>query len=299
MTFSPGRTLKSVLVLPAARLLATAVALAIVVGGVALLLPATYESQASVVFSVSTQQVSSQLVSGQLLSSLPGPASLAQAFTQRLETRAFSPLLEEDVPDRTYSARFEEKRGLLVLKASAPTRGEAQKRAEKLVSVAQDFLKERLVAAARANVTSALEQARVDLKTGEKILGEIRELLRTTPKRGESPNPAVVAGLEAMKVDPSIARSSNPAVTFLSLQEAQLAAQVASSRARLEALESDLQDPEGLSRLVGQALQVQVLSPPAEPVRRASPRPTLWAAAAFVATLAAGAVIRYVRVETP
>jgi uncharacterized protein involved in exopolysaccharide biosynthesis len=96
----------------------------------------------------------------------------------------------------------------------------------------------------------------------------------------------VAAGLEALKVDPAVARSSNPAETFLSLQEAQLSTQVATARARTEALEGVLKDPEALSRLVGQALQVQVLSPPGEPVHKSGPRATIWAAVAGIAALA-------------
>jgi hypothetical protein len=295
MSVSREISLRSLLGLPAVRVFLGAAVVSGVTLVVALLLPKVFESQASVVFSVSTQQVSSQQVTTQILASLPAPAALAQAFTQRLETRSVSDLLGEPVPIRNYDARFEEKRGLLTLRARGSSPEEARKRADKLLEIAQGYLQERIVAAARASVASSLEQARVDLKTGEQILHDIRDLLKASPKRGGNASAAVAAGLEALKVDPSVARSVNPAETFLGLQEAQLAAQVASARARTDALEGVLKDPEALSRLVGQALQVQVLAPPAEPVRAASPRPLLWTAIAFAASFSVGLMLIVIR----
>jgi uncharacterized protein involved in exopolysaccharide biosynthesis len=296
MSTPEGRSLRSLLALPVARLSLVAAGVAVAVGLLSFLLfPASYESQASVVFSVSTQQVSTQMVSGQLLSNLPSPAALAQAFTQRLETRAFSQLLDDPAPPDTYSARFEGRSGLLILKAFGGSREEARQRAEKLVAVAQSFLQERLAAAARANVASALELARVDFRTGEQVLREVRDLLKAPPKKGSVSSPETAARLEVMAVPPPVARSSNPAETYLNLQEAQLSSQVATSRARMEALEGVLKDPETLSRLVGQALQVQVLSLPAEPVRKTSPKPTLWAGASGLAVLAAGVLFGLLR----
>lgn len=288
-------TVRSVLTLPAVRVLLVAAAASVVAGILALVLPKTFESQATVAFSVSTQQLSGQQVTSQLLASLPAPTALAQAFTQRLETRTVSETLGESVPLRNYEARFEEKKGLLTLKARGRSPEEARKRAEKLLEIAQGYIQERIVTAARANVTSSLAQARLDLSTSEQILKDVRALLRASPKGGGSISPAVAAGLEALKVDPSIARSSNPAGTFLGLQEAQLSAQVATAKARTDALESVLNDPQALSQLVGQALQLQVLSPPAEPGRKSGPRGTIWAAVAGLAVLAAGALASFVR----
>jgi hypothetical protein len=248
-------------------------------------------------FSVSTQQVSSPQVTVQLLSSLPTAAALAQVFTQRLETRAFSASLGEPEPRKVYEARYDEKRGLLMLKARGSTPAEAKQRADKLEAVAEEYLQERLVTAARASVASSLEQARLDLTTGEQILHDTRALLGSSSARSGSTSPAVAAGLEALKVDPVIARSPNAAYTYLSLHEAQLATQVATARARTQAMESVLKSPEALSRLVGQALQVQVLSPPAEPVQRSSPKPVLWAAVAGLVVFAAGSIVTFLRQE--
>jgi ferric-dicitrate binding protein FerR (iron transport regulator) len=97
--------------------------------------------------------------------------------------------------------------------------------------------------------------------------------------------------MEALKVDPAIARSPSPAYTYLSLQESQQEAALAQSRARADALENVLNETDALRRLVGQALQVQVLAPPAEPLDPVAPRPLRVAGFTGLALLAIGALV--------
>ncbi len=246
----------------------------------------TYVSQASVGLAVSTQNVSGALVSGQLLANLPAPAALAQAFTQRLDTKAFSEALGVERPDRIYEARYDERRALLTLRASGRTPREARERGEKLLAVAQSYLQERLASAARTSAKAAAEQARLDLATALKILEGVRAILASGGHASGASGPGTAAALEAAKVDPVIARSPNPARTFLSLSEAQQEAGLQMAQARGAALERILQDPEALNTLVGQALQVQVLAPPGEPLAPVSPRPALAGAIAAVTVLA-------------
>ncbi|MCM3875991.1 MAG: lipopolysaccharide biosynthesis protein, partial [Thermoanaerobaculia bacterium] len=56
-----------------------------------------------------------------------------------------------------------------------------------------------------------------------------------------------------------------------------------------------LKDPALLSRLVGQALQVQVLAPPAEPLRQSQPRPVLYTGFATLVGLMAGVFAAFLR----
>ncbi|HEY3350332.1 MAG TPA: Wzz/FepE/Etk N-terminal domain-containing protein [Thermoanaerobaculia bacterium] len=268
---------------------ALAVAVALVTFGVSFLFPRVYESQALVSVTVSGQVLSMQLVTSQLLANLPTPAALAQAFTQLISTRALATALGTDRPDLIYEARFDEKKSLLTLRANGGTPAEAKQRAEKLLAVAQTNLQDRLTDAARANAGSALEQARIDTKTAARILDDLRQVLRGAPRVTAAPGTA--AGLEALKVDPAIARSASPSLTYLSLQEAQQEAALAQARARAEALEAVLKEPDALRRLVGQALQVQVLAPPAEPLFPVSPRPFRAAVLAGFAVLSLGALI--------
>lgn len=277
-------------------LVALAVAMALVTFGVNSLFARVYESQALVSVTVSPQTLGEQLVTAQLLANLPTPPALAQAFTQLISTRALTSALGTDRPDLMYEARFDEKKGLLTLRASGGTRAEAKQRAEKLLGIAQTNLQDRLVDAARANAVSALEQARVDTKTAARILDDIRQVLRGAPRMPAAPGTA--AGLEALKVDPSIARSASPAYTYLSLEEAKHEAALAQSRARADALEAVLKEPDALRRLVGQALQVQVLAPPAEPLFPVSPRPLRAALLAGLAVAAIG-VLALLALESP
>ena len=246
-----------------------AIAVALLTFVVSSLRPKVYESQALVSVTVSGQVLSMQLVTGQLLANLPAPAALAQAFTQLISTRALTVALGTDRPDRIYEARFDEKKGLLTLRANGRTPAEAKQRAEKLLAIAQTNLQDRLTDAARANAYSALEQARIDTKTAARILEDVRQVLRGATRVAAAPG--VAAGLEALKVDPAIARSPSPSYTYLSLQEAQQEAALAQARARAEALEGVVNEADALRKLVGQALQVQVLAPPAEPLFPVSP----------------------------
>ena len=270
-------------------MVAIAAAVALVTFGVSFLFSPVYESQALVSVTVSGQVLGAQLVTGQLLANVPTPAALAQAFTQLISTRALTAALGTDRPDRIYEARFDERKSLLTLRAKGGAPAEAKQRAEKLLGIAQTNLQDRLSDAARANAASALEQARVDTKTAARILDDLRQVLRNAPRVAAAPGTA--AGLEALKVDPAIARSASPSYTYLSLQEAQQEAGLAQSRARAEALEAVLKEPDALRRLVGQALQVQVLAPPAEPLFPVSPRPLRWAALAGLAIAAIGVLV--------
>lgn len=249
-------------------------------------LPRVYESQALVSVTVSGQVLSAQLVTSQLFANLPTPPALAQAFTQLISTRALTAALETSRPDRIYDAKFDERKALLSLRAKGSTPAEAKLRAEKLLAIAQSNLQDRLTDAARANANSALEQARIDTKTAARVLEDVQRVLRGAPRTAAATG--VAAGLEALKVDPAIARSPSPAFTYLSLQEAQQEAALSQARARAEALQGVLGETDALRKLVGQALQVQVLAPPAEPLDPISPHPFRAAALAALATAAVG-----------
>jgi hypothetical protein len=268
------------------------VACALVTFVVSMMMKRVYESRALVSVTVSGQVLTSQLVTNQLLANLPAPAALAQAFTQLIATRAFAGALGTDRPDRTYEARFDEKKSLLTLEAKGETPAEAKQRAEKLLAIAQTNLQDRLADAARANALSTLEQARIDTKTAARILDDVRQVLRGAPRVAAAPG--VAAGLEALKVDPAIARSPSPSFTYLSLQEAQQEGALAQARARAEALEGLLKESDALRKLVGQALQVQVLAPPAEPLLPVAPRPLRWGAIAGFAAALFGALVLFV-----
>jgi len=235
----------------------------------------TYTSQAAVSLTVSSQAVVNKEVTGQILANLPSPAGLAQAFTQQIGTHALSKALDAENPDQFFEARFDDRKGLLTLVARGVTPAEARERADKLLLAAQEYLRARIAAAATENMKSALAQATLDLRTAESSLRDVQALLSSKGRPAAPASPTVSAALEAQKVDPQLARSPNAAYAYLTIQEATLQAQLAQSRARAQSLEGVMKDSDALVRLVGQSLQVQVLAPPAEPLRQSAPRPVL------------------------
>lgn len=121
----------------------------------------------------------------------------------------------------------------------------------------------------------------------------IQAQLRTAPDPVAS-NPTVAAALEARGTDPQTARATNPAYTSLSLDESRLRSQIAQLEARIGTLTDFLKQPEAIGQLVSQALLVQVLVPPAEPLRPSFPRPLLFTVVAGVLGLVLGVLWAFV-----
>jgi uncharacterized protein involved in exopolysaccharide biosynthesis len=201
--------------------------------------------------------------------------------------------LEVADPTQFFSARFDEKRGLLFLTAQGQTAAEAGARAERILNVAREYLENSLAEGARANIRAALTQARLDLRVAQDGLKGIQAQLRLAPDRAAS-NPTVAAALEARGNDPQAARAANPALTSLSLEESRLRSQIAQLEARSSTLTEFLQQPQSVGQLVSQALLVQVLVPPAEPLRASFPRPLLFTVIAGVLGLLMGVLWAFV-----
>ncbi|RIH83831.1 hypothetical protein Mlute_02073 [Meiothermus luteus] len=246
-----------------------------------LLWPKTYTSQVVVSLSLSNQS------SQGLLNNLPSLPGLAQGFVDLQQTRLLAEQLGIDDPSRYYRARFDEKRGLLFLTAQGRTPQEAKERAERILRVARNYLEQTLLEGARANLQAALTQFRFDLKTAQDGLKGIQAQLAQAPDRVNA-DPSLAAALEARGNDPQTARSATPAYTSLSLDESRLRSQTAQLEARIAVLSELLKNPTSINQLISQALLVQVLVPPAEPLRPSFPRPVLFTAAAVVLGLILG-----------
>ena len=269
------------------QILGLGIALAIVTLLWSLLWPKTYTSQ--VVVSLSLANQSSQ----GLLNNLPSLPGLAQGFVDLQNTRLLAEQLEISDPTRFYSARFDDKRGLLFLTAQGRTSAEAGARAERILSVARKYLEDSLVEGARANIRAAQTQAQLDLRAAQDGLKGIQTQLRLAPDRAAS-NATVAAGLEARGNDPQVARAANPAYTSLSLDESRLRSQIAQLEARIGTLNDFLRQPQAIGQLVSQALLVQVLVPPAEPLRPSFPRPLLFTVIAGILGLLIGVLWAFV-----
>ncbi|MDW8424899.1 MAG: Wzz/FepE/Etk N-terminal domain-containing protein [Meiothermus sp.] len=252
-----------------------------------LLWPKTYTSQVVVSLSLSNQS------SQGLLNNLPSLAGLAQGFVDLQQTKLLANQLGVEDPTRFYKARFDEKRGLLFLTAQGRTAAEAGERAERILQVARTYLERNLLEGAQANLRAAQTQARLDLRAAQDGLRGIQAQLKIAPDRALS-NPTIAAGLEARGNDPQTARASNPAYTSLSLDESRLRSQIAQLEARITTLTDFLQQPDAIGQLVSQALLVQVLVPPAEPLRPSFPRPLLFTVVAGVLGLLLGVIWAFV-----
>jgi len=149
------------------------------------------------------------------------------------------------------------------------------------LNVARNYLRERMVEGASSNIRAILTQKKLDLQAAKESLKRIQTELASAPERGQS-NATIAAGLEARQVDPQAARTASPAFTSLSLDESRLRSSIAQLGAEIDTLNQFLKEPDSINQLVGQALQVQILVPPAEPLRPTSPRPVLYTAIAGV-----------------
>jgi LPS O-antigen subunit length determinant protein (WzzB/FepE family) len=246
------------------------------------LLPKTYTTTVVVSLNLANQTTQQGLLNN--LPSLPG---LAQGFVDLQNTTLLTQDLKVDDPTRFYQARFDSQKGLLNLRAEGTSPQEARDRAERILNVARNYLRERMVEGAQSNIRAALTQTQLDLQVAKDGLRRIQAQLQSTTSRSSS-NETIAAGLEARGNDPQAARTVNPGVTSLSLDESRLRSEIAKSEARIDTLTKFLNQPEQINQLVGQALLVQVLVPPAEPLRATFPRPVLFTAVAAVLGLLIG-----------
>lgn len=255
---------------------------AALVAVVSFLLPRTYSSNVVVSLTLANQQNQQGL-----LSNLPSLTGLAQGFVDLQSTTLLAQELGVTDPTQFYQARFDDKRNLLNLTATGGSPKEARDRAERILNVARNYLRDQLANGAQANIRAAQTQTQLDLQVARDGLRRIQAQLQSSTGRSSS-NGTIAAGLEARGNDPQAARTVNPGLTSLSLDESRLRSEVAKSEARIDTLTKFLKDPEAINQLVGQALLVQVLVPPAEPLRATFPRPVLFTAIAAVLGLLIG-----------
>jgi uncharacterized protein involved in exopolysaccharide biosynthesis len=250
---------------------------ALITYALSMILPKTYRSQANLSLSVTSQQQ----LSGQILANLPSLSGLAGSFQDLLETRELAQPLGVGNPASRYQAKFDDKTGVWKLSAKGSSPQEAKRSAERLLATARDFLENKLTQTVNSNLLALLAQARIDAEIAQTGLQEIKKALANTAPT-LSGDAMVASALESQGVNPLVARSTSPAYASLKLQEANLRAQLAQAQARIETYSRLTQSPKEIRTLVGQALQIQPLVAPSEPLRPVSPRPLLYAAIAAV-----------------
>jgi LPS O-antigen subunit length determinant protein (WzzB/FepE family) len=256
---------------------------------VSFMLPKIYESRAVMGVNLSVQSNQQGL-----LSNLPPLQGLLQGFVDLQTTAALAGDLGVKDPSQFFRARFDKERTIINLTAKGNTPKVAKERLERMVSVATSYLRKRMLEGVQANVQATLSQTRLDVQTAKEGLKRIQEQLRVSPDNGVRINPLTVAALEAIQTDPQIARAANPGITSLSLDESRIRSQIAQMDGKVVILTQMLDQPQKVSALVNQALLVQILVPPAEPLRPVFPRPALFAAVAGVLGLLLGIIWAFI-----
>jgi LPS O-antigen subunit length determinant protein (WzzB/FepE family) len=253
---------------------------------VSLVLPKVYSSRA--VFSVTLSQDRPEFKSA------PTPPGITQGFAEVIRNDGLRKELSE--PDTKiqdfYQSKFDERKNIWTLTAMGNTPEQAQARAQKLAEVARDYAITQVGGTIRSNYEATMAQNTVDLGVAENTL---KRLLAEQPNIGAPNNdPNVAAGLEATRVNPQAARSSNPALVSVSLQMAQLRATRAQLQSQIASIKSLLNDNNEFKLLVGRGMQVQVLADPTAPLEADFPRPFLYTALAAVLGLLIGLVAAFV-----
>lgn len=256
---------------------------ALIVLLVCLLLPKTYVAKAALSLSANTASLGGSGVTGQLLSNLPSLPGMAEGFSNLLQTTALTKELGEENPEDRYKVVFDAKKGVLTLTAKGSTAREAYDNTVKLTDVLKNYFTARAVDVIVTNIDSLISRSKVDLTNTKENLRLLQLEIKKTPSETrtiESIVPTTAANGQSGGA--FSARGINPAYSTLSVQEATLRTGLAQSQSLIEALEPFKREPAELEKLVGQALQLQELTPAAEPLRADQPRPALYAALAGV-----------------
>ena len=145
----------------------------------------------------------------------------------------------------------------------------AKDNVEEIVLSASRFMSERVVGSLKSNVEARLARVSFDREITQANVDGLRAAKQQLRL---SSDPVIAAGLEGQRVNPPVARSSDPSRVSLELQEAGLRAQLAGLDGTIKVLSSLINDPKRLERLAGQVFQVQRLVPASLPTTPDSPR---------------------------
>lgn len=259
------------------------VASAVTVLIVSLLLPKTYIAKVTLSLSANTASLGGSGLTGQLFNNLPSLPGLAEGFSNLLQTTALTKELGEDDPEERYKVLFDTKKSVLTLTAKGGTAREAFDNTIKLTGIIKNYFTDRVVNVIVSNIDSLISRSRIDLANTKENLRLLQLEIKKTPSETRTIDSIIpTTGNNGQAGGVFSARGINPAYSTLSVQEATLRTGLAQSQALIEALEPYKRDPTQLSTLVGQALQLQELTPAAEPLRADQPKPALYAALAGV-----------------
>lgn len=262
------------------RIALLAVAAGLLVYGASLLLPPRYESQALVRLDLQPPPRVGALVDQDRTQNQNYLSSLALALRTAAPAWRFP---DGERVGRLARVEWRDGDQTLRVQATGPTPSAARERASWLVQESQRFLRERVLETYRS-----LTQA--ELARGKEALETLRKSLEAEPPKtlfSSTSDPALAPYLEAQGVSPPVARSPNPAATYLALKRAELWAEMARLQAEVEKLEAFLREDGAPERF----LAVSELVPPTLPESPLSPRPLAYGALAALAVFLLGLLL--------
>ncbi len=260
------------------RIALLAVAAGLLVYGASLLLPPRYEAQALIRLDLKppprVETLVDQNQTQNYLSSLALPLRTATEAWRFPDGERVGRLARVEWRDGDQTLRVQ---------ATGPTPRVARERASWLVQESQRFLRERVLETYRSLIQAELARGKAALET-------LRKSLEAEPPKtlfSSTSDPALAPYLEAQGVSPPVARSPNPAATYLALKRAELWAEMARLQAEVEKLEAFLREDGALERF----LAVSELVPPTLPESPLSPRPLAYGALAALAVFLLGLLL--------
>ncbi len=266
----------------------------IVALGISLILPKKYTAKATVSLTVLNQTtVSGASLSGQLLANLPSLSALAQGFGDLLSTSALVEKLGAVNPENVYKVKFDEKKGVFSLSAVGDTALDARDKAEKLQKIFRAYFIDSISQTVVTNITALITQSRLDIGNAQESLKRVQQALKDTPQETrtvESILPATIGSGNGAFT----AKATSAAYNMLSVQEATLRSNLATSQGRIQVLSRLLSQKLEIENLIGQAIQIQILAPAAEPLTADQPRPLLYAALSGILGLLIALIVPFV-----
>lgn len=249
---------------------------------VSLLMPKIYVAKASLSLTMNVNSNNGTGLGAQLLSNLPSLSGLAQGFNSLLDMTTLSANRDAIDPQTSYKASFDPKNGLINLVANGETAEDSLKNINKLVKTAKSYFNDRVTAAIITNIDAMLIRSELDSSNLQANLRLLQKILGTTNSQTRilQPNPPITNLDGALTT-----QNSSVSYTTLNVQNTTLRTSLAQSQALIEALEQLKTRPADLEKLAGQALQLQILAPPASPLRADQPRPLLYMVLSGIAGL--------------
>lgn len=246
------------------------------------LVPKTYQSQSTVLFSTG-----SAMPTELATISFPKPGTLATGFTQALLHHSIPQLLTLSAAGTKITATYNAKSALLSITATGPTPQEARAGAIQTVNVFSTYTEQQVLKVVQTGIGDIRANLSYKQSAVQSQLEQVEAVLKSTPPMlGKLPaSLALAETLQTQRVNPLVATAANPVFAYLGLQITQLKAQLAQVLSSIQTLDTLKTIPQQLAR---RAIRLQTLIPASTPLSPVAPRRGLYTLLAAVLGLVLG-----------